>query len=258
LEALKMTKAGQSSKHVRRHASTTLTPSRPLGLALVPVAAAATVSAAWLLLANTALAEPVLDRALSGAQVLHKPNCTLLKVNFNFRVSYSSHFPLSRGDELRVTIRAIDPAQAAALALLKREALRAPESKPAAVKTIELEANQPPAPVLRIQFLHSQSYQVAQGPDFESIVIAIAGASASADCKPVFPSTRTGGWDTTVQPGTTVTEPKIAAPRAKERGANKPTAVELRAIAASMDEARAALKKGDTATAAGLLTKALR
>jgi len=42
-------------------------------------------------------AQPVVDQALSDAQIAVEKGCTILKVNFNIRVRYASHFPLDRG-----------------------------------------------------------------------------------------------------------------------------------------------------------------
>ena len=123
---------------------------------------------------SVALAEPVLDQALAGAQLVTEKGCALLKVNFNFRIRYSSHFPLNGGDELQVSVRSVDPAQAAALLLLKREAARVPNGKSAAIKAIDFDVGQPTGPVLRIQFEHPVAYQVGPHPDFQSIVVAIA------------------------------------------------------------------------------------
>ena len=59
--------------------------------------------------ATAAHAEPVLDRALSGLQLITTPSCVVVKIEFNFRIRYVSHFPIGTGDELRVSIRPIDP-----------------------------------------------------------------------------------------------------------------------------------------------------
>jgi hypothetical protein len=218
----------------------------------------------WLVghIAIPARAEPVLDRALSGLRLMTTPSCVVVKIEFNFRVRYVSHFPIGTGDELRVSVRPIDPGQAAALAILRREALRAPESARAGIKAIDFEADQPSGPVLRVQFNHPVAYQVAQGPDFESIVVAIAGRTPRADCRPVFPSRIGTGWDATVVAENQVPPPPSAArpvpvARQKERPAGQLTEAEVRSVAASMDEARAAIRKGNSSHAVQLLTKVL-
>ena len=214
-------------------------------------------------MATPVRAEPVLDRALSGLRLITQPSCVVVKIEFNFRVRYVSHFPIDMGDELRVSIRPVDPAQAAALSLLRREALRAPDSARAGIKAIDFEADQANG-VLRVQFYKPAAYQVAPGTDFESIVIAIAGTNRNAGCKPVFPSRIGTGWDTTVVrddhargPAASLPAPQIRAGRPKQRPAGQLSNDELRAVAASMDEARAAIKKGNFAQAVELLTKVL-
>lgn len=215
--------------------------------------------------ATPAHAEPVLDRALYGLHLITTPSCVVVKVEFNFRVRYVSHFPLGKGDELRVTIRPIDPAQVSALALLRREALRAPNSARAAIKAIDFEADQPSGPVLRVQFYHPVAYQVAPGIDFASIIIAIPGKTPNPGCKPVFPSRIGTGWETTVSQEKRMpaagapARPIAIAPvvRPKERPSGQLTDEELRSVAASMDEARAAIKKNNYAQAIDLLNKVL-
>jgi hypothetical protein len=208
-------------------------------------------------------AEPVLDRALSGLHLVTTTSCVVMKVEFNFRVRYVSHFPLRKADELRVSIRPIDPSQAAALALLRREALRPPKNARAAIRAIDFETDQASGAILRVQFDHPVSYQVAQGADFQSIVIAIAGKTAQAACKAVFPSRLGSDWDTTVTRDEPARAPAAAGPgrataiRPKDRPAGQITESALKAAAASMDEARAAIKKSSFAVAIQLLAAVL-
>jgi tetratricopeptide (TPR) repeat protein len=195
---------------------------------------------------HPAVAEPVLDQAVAGAQLITRKSCMILKVDFNFRVRYASHFPLERGDELRIVLRPIDRAVAAALTRVRREAIRVPDGKLAFIKAITFEADQPINPVVRIQFEHPVSYQVGQSGDFESILVAIAGTKLSPTCRPELPS------DLAPLPnaGAVVYPP--------DAPARPLTPADLRAAGAAMDEARAALKKGNFNGAAALFTKVLR
>lgn len=208
-------------------------------------------------------AEPVTDRALSSVQLVSGKSCDLLKISFNFRVRYASHFPLSHGDELRIMVRALDPAEAANELLTRRESLRPPQSKRARVKAIELDIDPAGGPSLVVQFHGAVHYQVGQGADFESIIIAVSGAKASQSCKPDFPAAGPGGsWTTMVTP-----EPKPAnkskpqakpvPPRPKTRGSGTLSDADRREAAAAMDEARAALKKKHLNDAIRLLVKIL-
>ncbi len=207
---------------------------------------------------TAARAEPALDRVLSGVQVANTKNCTLLNIGFNLRVRYISHFPAGQGQELRIMLRPIDGQQAAAEILTRREAVRAPEIKRAAIRAIDFEAGNAAGPVLVVQFEQPVYFQVGQGGDFQSIVIAISGAKPSASCKALFPSQGPGGgWTTTVtQDGAGFVEAPSPSARGKARGSA--TQAQIRDAAAAMDEGRAALKKQNTDVAIKLFTKVLK
>ncbi len=129
-----------------------------------------------------ASAQPVVDQILADAQLAVQNGCAILKVNFNIRIRYASHFPLDRGDELRITVNPIDRNQATALALLtsRREAATVPDGKLTGIKAIELETQNLSGPVLRILFDRAVNYRVAPDSDTKSMVVAIAGAKPSA------------------------------------------------------------------------------
>jgi len=213
-------------------------------------------------------AEPVLDRVLSDAHIVSKKSCDIVRIGFNFRVRYVSHFPANGGTELRIKFRAIDRDVAQAQLLFKRESLRAPQSQRAAIRAIEFEARDAEGPVLHIQFHHRVFYEVGQGADFESIVVAISGKKPSKHCKPVFPSVGLGGlWNTTVTraengnasvgKSDSYGTRKFAKVSPVKRGSGAITESEIRKAGASMDEARAALKKKKYKQAIALLTKVL-
>ena len=215
------------------------------------------------LCATEARAEPVTDRALSGAQIVTRNGCALLKISFNFRIRYVSHFPLEHGNELRISVQAIDPAVAAANILTRRESLRPPDNKIAAIKAIELDLDLASSPALVIQFNRTIHYEVAQGADFESVIVAISGANKSKFCHPILPQTSANSWSAKVRRESSGSgwspsvEPALP-PRLKARGVGTLTDEDRRAAAAAMDEARAALKKNKPNEAIRLLSKVLK
>ncbi len=140
-------------------------------------------------------AEPVTDRALSHYQVFDKNGCQLLKVNFNFRVRYESHFPLERGDQLQVVVKAIDGSVAGTEAGTPREALRL-EGRVGGLQAIFYEPWSPQGPVLSLNFTRPVAFNVAPGWDFQSIIIALADARGRA-CPAEDPERP--GWRTTVR-----------------------------------------------------------
>ncbi|MEQ1714139.1 MAG: tetratricopeptide repeat protein, partial [Hyphomicrobium sp.] len=102
-------------------------------------------------------------------------------------------------------------------------------------------------------------YQVAQGPQFQSIIVAISGQKPSADCRPELPpGASQAGWAPMVTPETTVVSDPSWAPgatpgkgvaRAAGRGAGRASEAQIRAAGAGMDEGRAAMRKNDYALA---------
>ena len=217
---------------------------------LIPALAGAT-----LVVPNIALAQPVVDQALADAQVSAQKGCTILQVNFNIRIRYASHFPLEQGDEVRITVNPIDRNQAAALLTLRREAATVPGGPTSGIKAINLDTQNPTGPALQVIFDRPVAYQVALGSDSQSIIVAISGAKPSATCKPIslgskypLPSAGQNG-----APGA------AAAARPKDRPASgKISDTDLRAIAAWMDEGRAALRKNSFGAAMQLFTKILK
>jgi hypothetical protein len=200
-----------------------------------------------------ASAQPVVDQALQDTQLVVQKGCAILKVNFNFRIRYSSHFPLDRGDELWIRVSPIDRNQAAALLTLRREAATVPDGKLHGIKAITLETRDAAGPELQILFDHPVAYRVAPHPDAQSIVVAIAGAKPSPTCNPVFPGSAyttvpTGGGNLT--PGATS--------RPETRSAGAISESDLKAVAGWMDEGRAALRHNNPAGAITIFRKILR
>jgi hypothetical protein len=225
-----------------------------------PVLAALVLELAVGALASPISAEPVIDRGLAGAQAVGTRTCAVIKIEFNFRIQYASHFPLNRGADLRIAVRPIDAPQG--LALLRREAVRAPSPDITSIVAIELETNVPAGPVLHVRFSHAVEYSVAQGGDFESIIIAVAPAAdkghanARKACTPVYPAS---GWSTSVARSESHGPAMSSLPgQPAGRGAKTADAGTLRSLEGQMDEARGVLRKGQPDAAITKLRAILR
>ena len=204
-------------------------------------------------------AEPALDRVLGSVQVLNQKSCTALGISFNLRVRYVNHFPVSGGQELRISLRPIDASQAAGEILSRRESLRAPESKFARIRAIDFEAGAAAGPVLVLQFDAFTNYQVSQGDDFQSIVVKIFGSSAPAKCDaPAVSQGNIGAWQTSVVSDGQSQANSSATANATPRGKGAATDAQKRAAAAAMDEGRGALRKNDLAAAIAKFTAVLK
>lgn len=202
-----------------------------------------------------AAAEPALDRVLASVQAVNQKQCTALNIAFNLRVRYVSHFPISSGQELRISLRPIDGAQAAAEILSRRESLRAPATKFGRIRAIDFEAGSAAGPVLVIQFDAPVEFDVAQGDDFQSLVVRIFAGAKRGRCAADFVSQNAfGGWSATVVPEAGAG--RSAKPSA--RGKGTATEAQTRHAAALLHEGRAALRKGDTASAVAKFGQALK
>jgi TolA-binding protein len=215
----------------------------------------------WLLFAAATLgalrpaaAQPVIDRVLASAQVAVQGDCAILKVNFNIRIRYASHFPLDHGEELRVTVNPIDRKQADALAVLtaRREAVTATDGEAAGVRAIDLETQNLTGPALQIHFARALDYQVGPGADAQSILVAIARSKHPASCQPVWPA------DAPKMAGAPRRSDTDAPPRPKDSPAGPISDADLKAAGAAMDEGRAALKHNNLGSAIQLFSKVLK
>ncbi len=204
-----------------------------------------------------ARAEPVIDRALSQVHLVSRGGCTLVRVEFNLRIRYAGHFPQTNGDELRVTVQPVDTSQLPILKSLRREALRAPNAPGAHIKAIDLESDQPGGPILRIQFDRPMKFEVGQGSDFQSIVVAIPAPGGKAPCTARLPAQPGGAWSTSVTLDQDSPSFASAPATARGRGKGKASDADNAAAAARMDEARAAMRKHDYPAAIALFRKVL-
>lgn len=182
-------------------------------------------------------AQPVIDQFVSTADVVTAGNCSMLRVNFHVRVAYLGHFPQDRGDQLRVSLRLVDGPAGIGGRLSRREGIRLDNPAVAGIQSAFVGLDEAEGPVLHVQFARPISYQVVQSGSFESIAIVIAQKGSAAACK-------IAGLASSV--------------RDLPARAGKPTAADIRLVEASMDEARAALRKGNYASAAALLRKVLK
>jgi tetratricopeptide (TPR) repeat protein len=185
-----------------------------------------------------ALAQPVLDQFVSNADLVPSGNCSLLRIVFHVRMRYVGHFPLDHGDQLEVTLHLVDgPRVGVGPRLYPREGIRLENAAAAGIQSLFLALDEADGPVLHVLFLHPAAYQVVQSGSFEEFAMVIANKGSAAACK--IPGFATSVRDA---PGRT----------------GKLTDADVKVIEASMDEARAALRKGNFAGAAALLRKVLK
>lgn len=146
-----------------------------------------------------ARAEPVTDRFLSHYQLATKNGCMILKINFNIRIRYISHFPVNRGDLLNVIVRPIDPRIAASESVTPRESMRPPANNAAALQSIAFEPRAPQGATLSLQFARPMAFNVTLGQDFQSLLIALTDGKSAKAC-PMEDPFSSSSWETVVRP----------------------------------------------------------
>jgi hypothetical protein len=193
-------------------------------------------------------AEPAAEKLLSSASVSEGDACAVIRIEFNKRVQYVSHMPLTAGDELRITLKPIDQARAAGAAVVEPESLHAPANERASVHAIELGPDAG-GTALSLYFKHKVAYRIAPGADFKSILIAIPGPESRASCVPGVGGAAVAGNDKAAGS----LEPSQGSPRGSTPDDNlTPEMLEV-----TMKGAREALPLGDVDRAISLLTKVL-
>lgn len=166
-----------------------ITPSKGFMRSLAAVSALAIAATTG----GAAVGQSVSDRLLEGVRVNEVDNCAVVRLDLNFSAQYQSHFPLLSGRELHIQINPIAVGAADFDALRGREELRAPSSDLAAIREIQYEADTPSGPMINLTFRHEVHFDVGQGDDFRSIVVAISGEEPNAACRhDIEPPTASG------------------------------------------------------------------
>ena len=144
-------------------------------------------------LSSAAKAQPATATVLDGVNVIEKPGCLLIEVQFALPMQYEWHFPYRSGEELRIRIKPIVLDQGAPSTLTQREATVPRLTRGAALLGVDLmevayEGDVADGPYLTLLFRNPVAFKVAQGKDFRSIIIASPGPEASESCKPDLPA----------------------------------------------------------------------
>lgn len=134
----------------------------------------ALVAWALLLAAAPASAQPVGGQILDRVAIRHEGECFHIAVVFTLPMRYVSHFPLKRGDEVRIEIRPVVTGSADRGALESREAAMPRVVDGLPLIDVVYEGDIPGGPFLRLHFDEVVDYRVRQGGDFRSIVIDVS------------------------------------------------------------------------------------
>lgn len=150
------------------------------------VAVVLIVAAAWLASQQRVRAQPVTREVLDDAEVSHRDDgSTTLVVSFRFPVNYLSHFPLTVGETVAISIRLTsfekEPAQSVPR---RREALRPPRDAGIPLTDIVYDEEALWSPYLILHFSEPVEFRVSEGRDARSIVVEFPGPEARRQREP--------------------------------------------------------------------------
>ena len=197
---------------------------------------------------NPAFAQAMPDRVLTETSAADGDHCAVVKIGFHFPIQYQSYFPQDTGAQLSVRLKAIGAGDAASMT--GRETLHAPKSTVANITDIEYEGDRPDGPTLTITFARPMYYHIAQGPDFQGLLISVSDVAANGRCTPWadknFASAAGAAPLSELRPSSTTLDRGPAAQLQPDAAHQK-----------LLDDARTAITNKDFAHAIQLLTKFL-
>jgi hypothetical protein len=185
-------------------------------------------------------AEGALDKLVTDAHVASANGCAVMTVAFAQRLRFGDASPRRHGADLRIVLRAVDNRSADNISPPRHEIVNVVDGAAGGVRALSLETDALNSPVLHVLFDRPTDYRVSQSGSLENLTVSIAAPGSNAPCPSAM--------------GLRAPETKVemAGPAAPISPAG------VKFIEASMDEARAALKKRQNAEAAALLKKILR
>ncbi|RMF22002.1 MAG: hypothetical protein D6760_08350, partial [Deltaproteobacteria bacterium] len=127
---------------------------------------------------------------LEDVQIGEVDGSVAIDVSFSFPIRYVKHFPIDRGDEIRIELDPIAVSKVDQEAIFGRESLTSfAYDDRAPIERVIYEGDVEPRPFLTIEFEHPVVFRVEQGEDFRSLRVIIPGPSAGA----AEPSVKQGG-----------------------------------------------------------------
>lgn len=131
-----------------------------------------------------AMAQTSRNELINNVMITDQKECALIRVEFELPVKYKKHFPESAGKELRVYIDPVISTAEDRQLIERNEYISPPDSDIVAIGEIIYEGADVVEPYLTIYFDHPMQFQVKQGTDFRSVLIAVYLPSSTGQCLP--------------------------------------------------------------------------
>ena len=152
-----------------------------LTLQKLPMLAICTVAIIGVLFFAT---RPMAGRVVvDDLEVVQDRGCSTITVTFNFPVQYIKHFPYESGEDLRIQLDPIVTGTEEGNALYTRETVQLPPNGTGALVDVAYEGHVDGGPYLTLFFQTPVKFNVAQGKDFRSLVVAVSVIDANSPCE---------------------------------------------------------------------------
>jgi len=125
---------------------------------------------------------PATHLIMADVDIVEEEDCALVTVQFSFPVRYTNHFPYSEGDDLRIQLEPVVTSPADREVLFTRETVLPPPNEIAALTEVIYEGNIQGGPFLTLFFKRTVAFEVEQGSDYRSLVIAVTDPDRAGAC----------------------------------------------------------------------------
>lgn len=135
---------------------------------------------ASLLLTTVSFAQPSRKSILSGMEIVRKTDHSLISINFSLPVRYVRHYPIKKGDEVRIQLQLIRVNSSNIEDVFQRESLPPKADNSAKAVDVVYEGSDVGGRYLSVYFEKPVTFKVEQGNDYRSLKILVYHAQTPA------------------------------------------------------------------------------
>lgn len=128
---------------------------------------------AHLLSPGNASAQPIRNRVLQGLQIGRRDGNWEVRIDFTVPVRYLRHSPRDQGEIIYIQLRPLQVARSDAPTIAMRESLTRPRGSQVPLVEVTYDGNAPGGPQLEVHLARSLPFEVREGKDLRSLVIAL-------------------------------------------------------------------------------------
>jgi tetratricopeptide (TPR) repeat protein len=133
-----------------------------------------------LLLTTVSFAQPSRKSILSGMEIVRKTDHSLISIDFSLPVRYVRHYPIKKGDQVRIQLQLIRVSSSNIADVFQRESLPPKADNSAKVVDVVYEGSDAGGRYLSVYFEKPVTFKVEQGNDYRSLKILVYHAQTPA------------------------------------------------------------------------------